>query len=173
MAALFLPLFAFIALLLPVNSSILLMNRQVRELAELDKKLGDNAEATASFINSALALNAGLITLVIACPFALATRTDSAVTAAGRFIEFQQEAFLYAAQGHMMLLSEFHFEKDFNKPKRNSSTICELPGTLYCPDKLIFSIRNRDGSKPAGVKGESPSCTTVRWKYSDARVRPL
>ncbi len=79
MAALFLPLFAFLALLLPINDSIILMNRQVRELAELDKKLGDDAETTANFINSALALNAGLIALVVACPVAMATRTDSLV----------------------------------------------------------------------------------------------
>ncbi len=173
MAALFLPLFAFLALLLPINDSIILMNRQVRELAELDKKLGDDAETTANFINSALALNAGLIALVVACPVAMATRTDSLVTAAGNLIRFQQETFLYAAQGHMAFISPISFEKEFNKPKRNSSTICELPGTLYCPDKTLFYIKNRDGSKPAGVKGESESCTTVRWKYSDDRVRPL
>lgn len=173
MATLFLPLFAFLVLLLPVNDSIIHMNEQIRTLAELDKKLGDDAETASDIINSALALNTALLGLVASCPAATVSGTASVLKAAGEVVRLQQETLLYAAQMHIAFISPIKFERDFNKPKRNSPTICEIPGTLYCPEKTLFFIKNRDGSKPAGVKGESQACVTVRWKYSDTRVRPL
>lgn len=173
MMALFLPLFAFFMILEPLNNSTILMNQQIRDLSRLDQKLGDDAEFISSWINSALALNAALVALYVSCPAGTVTGTASVLKAQGELIRFQQELFLYQAQLRLAILAPMQFSSDFNKPKRNSPSLCEIPGTLYCPESTLFTIKNRDGSKPAGVKGESQACMTVRWKYSDSRVRPL
>lgn len=171
--ALFFPLFAFLMFMTPINESLIGFNTQIRDLARLDKKMGDDVEYISSCLNSALALNAALIALYVMCPAGTVTQTASALKIKGELVRFQQEFFLYQAQLRIELLPQTQFSTDFNRPKRNSPSVCEIPGTLYCPENTLFMLKNRDGAKPAGVKGESSTCATVRWKYSDARVRPL
>ncbi|MEZ4813734.1 MAG: hypothetical protein R3A80_00810 [Bdellovibrionota bacterium] len=122
MAALFFPLFAFFFFLLtPLNDSIIKINRHVRELAEIDRELGDSAESMSDWTNAALALNAGLITLYVACPAAKVSGTVPVIKASGELIRMQQEFFLAQAQLIKIKNSAKLYRSKFNKPRRNEA----------------------------------------------------
>lgn len=172
MAPLFLPLFFFFINFSDVHNSIINMQVQVKDLAKLDQKLGDKAESISHNINAALAINIELGILYAMCPAATVSGSVAALQAKGEIARVMQDLFLHTANIQVKLMS-YGFNTEFNSPQRKPPNVCELPGMLYCPEKTLFSIRNRDGTKPAGVKGESSHCVQAQWHYSDSRVRPL
>ena len=174
MAALFLPLFLFFYYSLSdVHDSIVKMQQQVKSLAELDRELGNKAENLNHTINAALAINVELGILYAMCPSAVLPPALAALQAKGQVARVLQEGLLQAARVQMGFVSPLEFEKKLNLPKRRSPSVCQLPGMLYCPEEILFSIRTRDGTKPAGVESKSGSCFGTQWSYSDTRVRPL
>lgn len=172
MAALFLPLFFLFMELNEIHNSVVIMQKQIRGLAELDQKLGNKAEEVSHAINAALAINIELGVLYAMCPAATVSGTVAALQTKGEIARAMQELYLHTANAQVKVMS-YGFSTEFNSPQRRGPGLCQLPGILYCPQKTLFSIRNLDGTKPAGVKGESSNCVQSNWSYSDPRVRPL
>lgn len=173
MAALLLPFILLISLVVPLSESLVKIHSQLRGLAVLDKKIGDGAEEISRTLNLALTLNTGLIALYALCPAAIVSGTAAALKVKGEIIRVQQEMLLYSAELNLKSFRPWIFYTKLNKPKRNAGGICEIPGTLYCPQKEIFQIKTINNSLPAGVLAESNLCTHVTWRYADSRVRPL
>lgn len=149
------------------------MQEQIKALAKLDKNLGDKAEEVSHTINAALVLNIELAVLYAMCPAASVSGSLPALQAKGEIVRAMQEFYLQAAHIQIKLMPPFEFDTDFNSPQRRASGVCQLPGMLYCPEKVLFEITTRDGTKAAGVKGESETCVSAHWRYADARVKEL
>lgn len=173
MGSFVLPLFLLIPLMIPLSDSIIQIHSQLRDLSNIDKKLGDQAEQTASTLNLALSLNAGLIALYALCPAAMVSGTAATLKMKGEFIRIQQDTLLYMAEMSNKAFEPWKYSQSFNAPQRNPSGVCEIPGTLYCPQKEIFNIKTYSHTQPGGVSGETQFCSQVSWQYKDSRVRAL
>jgi len=179
MAALFVPLFfIFILCFSPsgipnVNDSLILMSQKVEELSKLDREVALDAEDLSSLVNAALKLNPLIRSYQLACPAATLSGTVPSLQAASQATRLEQDNLLIQARMKMQSISAMVFERTLKAPEREADGPCGLAGVLYCPIHEIFKIQTYDGSKPAGVKGETQDCMELWWEFSDSRVRAL
>ncbi len=144
----------------------------MRILAEIDEKIGQEADLVSDSLSKALRLNQKLQILYGQCPAAQTPPQIAALRLEGKVIEFEQNALLLEAKQRLLQLRK-DFLTEIHLPFRPLQGPCELPGLLKCFQKNTFEIRRNKKSENGGARGLSRQCQEIRWQFQDQRVKQL
>ncbi len=162
----------YVSFILPLHESMLTYSQRMRILAEIDEKIGQEADLVSDSLNKALSLNQKLQILYGQCSAAQTPPQIAALRLEGEVIEFEQNVLLLGTKLRLLQLQK-DFLTEIHLPFRPLQGPCELPGLLKCFQKNIFEIRRNKKSENGGARGLSRQCQEIRWQFQDQRVKEL
>jgi hypothetical protein len=162
----------YLNIIIPIQESILIYSKKIKNISDRDEKIAKEADELCSFMNEAMNLNQTIKILYAECESVVHTTQALAIKAQGLMIEHKQNALMLDAQTKLLNLSK-EYKTEFRAPVRIGMGPCDLPGLLYIRNKKIFFLQRNIKNETGGAMGLNTFNDEIKWHFEDKRVQQL